>query len=98
MLRIRIGAERSQLCRRIRCTDHRERSSLVLSVERSELSRVIRGKATAGRILRIVKPEPKVKGIDGWQCYVRIKTEDLVEQDRLDANVAIVAMLADLDV
>ena len=98
MLRIRIGTERSQLCRRIGGTDHREGSSLVLSIERSELGRIVRGKATAGCILWIVKPEPEVKGIGRRKSYVRVEAEDLVEQDRLDANVAVIATPADFDV
>src|SRR5258707_619325 len=98
MLEIRIGTERSQLCRRIRRTDHRERSSLVLAIERSELSGIIRWKTAGSSILWTVKPEPKMKGVGRCQGYVRVEAKDLVEQDCLDANVAVIATLADLDV
>ena len=69
----------------------------MFSIERSELGRVVRRKAAGSGILWIVEPEPYMKGIGGWQGYVRIKAEDLVEQDRLDANVAVVGVLADLE-
>ena len=98
MLRIGVGTERSQLCRRIRCTHHCEGSSFVLSIEGSELGRIIRGEATAGRVVRIVEPEPEVKGVGRWKRYVRIKTEDLVEQNRFDTNVTVIVPLAYLDV
>jgi hypothetical protein len=50
------------------------------------------------RVLWIVKPEPKMKGVGRCQSYVRVEAEDLVEEDGLDANVAVIATLADLDV
>ena len=85
---IRIGAERSQLRCGIRRTNHREGARFVFAVERSELGRVIRGKAAVSSVMGIVEPEP----------HVRIEAEDLVEQDRLDANMAVVSLLADLDI
>ena len=65
----------------------------MLAVERSELSGVVGWKTAGSSILWIVKPEPKMKGIGGCQSYIWIKAEDLVEQDRFDANVAIIATL-----
>ncbi len=95
---IRIGAERSQLRCGIRRTDHRERSGFVFAVERSELGGVIRREPAVGGVLRIVEPKPYMKRVGWLQCYVRIEAEDLVEQDRLDANMAVVGLVADLDI
>ena len=95
---IRIGAERAQLCFLIRYTDHREGASLVFAVERSELGGIVRWKTAGSSVLRIVEPEPDVKGVRRWQGRVRIKAEDLVEQDRLDANMTVVSVISDLNV
>jgi hypothetical protein len=95
---IRIGAERAQLCFWIRCTDHREGASLVFAVEWSELGGVVRWETAGRSVLWIVEPEPYVKGVGRWQGRVRIKTEDLVEQDRLDANMAVVGVISNLNV
>jgi hypothetical protein len=95
---IRIGAEWAQLCFLIRCTYHREGASLVFAVERSEFGRVVRWKTAGGGVLWIVEPESYVKGVGRWQGRVRIKAEDLVEQDRLNANMAVVRVIANLNV
>ena len=70
----------------------------MLSVEWSELGRIIRRKTASGGVLWIVEPEAQMKRVGGGQSHIRIKAEDLVEQNRLDANVAFVAMFADLNV
>jgi hypothetical protein len=98
MRRVRIGAEWSQPRCLIRDTDHREGSRLVFAVERSELSGVVRWKTAGGSVLRIVDPKTYVEGVGGWQGCVRIEAEDLVEQDRLDANVPVVGLLSNLNV
>lgn len=98
MGRIRIGAEWSQLCLRIRHTDHREWPGVVLPVERSELGRIVRGETAPSSVLWIVEPETQVEGVGRWKCGIRIETEDLVQQDRLDPDMTVVAMLPDLDV
>jgi hypothetical protein len=95
---IRIGAERSQLRCGIGRADHREGSRIVFAVERSELGGVIRREPAVGGVLRIVEPKPYMKRVGWLQCYVRIEAEDLVEQDRLDANMAVVGLVADLDI
>ncbi len=70
----------------------------MFAVERSELGGVIRREPAAGGVLRIVEPKTYMKRVGRLQCYVRIEAEDLVEQDRLDANMAVVGLLADLDI
>src|ERR1700761_6353865 len=98
MGRIRIGAEGSQLCLRIRHTDHCERPGVVLPVERSEFGWIVRGETARSSVLRIVEPETHVEGVGRWKGGIRIETKDLVKQDRLDPDMTIVAMLPDLDV
>src|SRR5258708_17342654 len=70
----------------------------MFSVERSELARVVRRKAAGSSILWIVEPESYMASVGWRQCCVRIESEDLVEQDGLDTNVAVVSLLADLAV
>ena len=98
MLWIRIGAERSQLRFRIRRADHREGARFVFAVERSELGGVIRREPAVFSVFWIVEPKTYMKRVGWLQCYVRIEAEDLVEQDRLDANMAVVGLIADLDI
>src|SRR5580698_4895785 len=95
---IRIGAERAQLCFLIRHTDHREGASLVFAVERSEFGGVVRWKTAGSSVLWIVEPEPYVKCVGRWQGRVRIKAEYLVEQDRLDANMAVIRVISNLNI
>jgi hypothetical protein len=70
----------------------------VLSIEGSELGRIVGWEATSRRILRIVEPKSQVKGIGRFECRIRIEPENLIEQDGLDTNMAIVASPVDLDV
>src|ERR1051326_2193102 len=79
-----FGAKRSQLCLRIRHCDESYGSGAVLAIERGWVSN-IKYAAVSVRIVGIVKPESKVEGMDRLRiALVRIKTEDLIEQDRLD--------------
>ena len=70
----------------------------MLSIEGSELGRIVGWEAASCRILWVVEPKPEVKGICRLECSVRIETKNLVEQDGLDANVALICVLADFDV
>ena len=98
VLRVRVGAEGAQLRGRVGHADHCKGTRLVLSVERSEFGRIVRRKTAGGGILRIVEPEAQMKRVGGRQSCIRIKAEDLVEQNRLDADVTFVAVFADLNV
>ncbi|MFL6604751.1 MAG: hypothetical protein ACJ8R9_25925 [Steroidobacteraceae bacterium] len=49
-------------------------------------------------ILRIVEPESHVECVGRRQSNVRIEAEDLIEQNGLDTDAALVAALAQLDV
>src|SRR5690348_17274494 len=81
---VRVGAQRSELRLRIWDRDERDRPGVVLAVERCWVSDVKRA-AVSVRIVGIVEPESKVESVDRSRiALVRIKTEDLVEQDRLD--------------
>ena len=48
-----------------------------------------------GSIVRIVEPESHMKRVCGLQCRVRVKSEDLVEQDGFDSYMTIVFMFSD---
>ena len=70
----------------------------MLSVEGSELRRIVGWESTSCRILRIVEPESQVEGIRRFKCRIRIETKDLIEEDGLDTNMAVVRMFVDFDV
>ena len=70
----------------------------MLSIEGSELGRIVGWEATSFRILRIVEPKSQVKGIGRFECHIRIETKDLIEQNGLDANMALADSVVDLDV
>jgi len=50
----------------------------VLSIEGSELRRIVGWEATSCRILRIVEPESQVKGIGRFECYIWVESENLI--------------------
>jgi hypothetical protein len=56
---------------------------------------------TAGqsrRILGIVKPETHMECVRRSQAHVGVKTEDIIQKNRLDLNVAVIGFLANLDI
>jgi len=81
---VRVGAQGSELRLRVRHRDESYGPGVVLAVERCWMCDV-EYTAVNVRIVRIVEPEPKVEGVDRRGiALVRIKTEYLIEQDRLN--------------
>jgi hypothetical protein len=70
----------------------------MLAVERRGLGRV---EVTAGqsrRILGIVKPENQMESVCRSQAHVGVKTEDIVQKNRFDLDMAVIRLLANLDI
>src|SRR5262249_52506322 len=61
---------------------------------------ILRIESAAHCVLRVVEPEAHMKGIRWFQAYVDIRVEpkNLIQQDRLDANMSFVSALGNLDV
>ena len=70
----------------------------MFAIKRRELGRIVRWKSASRRIFWIVKPKANVERIRRRQGNIRIEAEYLVKKNRSDPNVAIVAVLSDLDI
>ena len=92
---VRISAQGSQPGVGIGDTDHRVRTSLVFTVERSGFSGV---EATRYGVLRIVEPEADMKSVGRGKGEIRVKPKDLVQEDSFDPHVAVIGLIADLDI
>src|SRR5262249_47627538 len=90
-----IGAEWSQAALGSRQTDHRERSSFMFAVEWRRLRYI---EAAGCSVLRVVEPESDVEGVGRSKSDVGIEAEDLIQKNRLDANVTVVIVLPDLNI
>jgi len=95
---VRVGAERSELGDRVGAANHGKGTGLVFAIEGRWVVRIEMARRKRGGILRIVEPEADMKRVRRRKFDVWIETEDLVEEDGLDANVAIIGALADFDV
>jgi len=95
---VRIRAEWTQSGLGVRNAEHGKRISLVLAVERSGLGRVEVTARQSCRILGIVKPEAPVEGVRRSQAHVGVKTEDIVQKNRFDLDMAVIGLLANLDI
>src|SRR5262249_41215372 len=89
-----ISAQRSQTGVHIGRADHRERTGMMLAIERCHLER----HAVAGGIFRVVEPEPHLERVRRVQAHVGVEAEDLIQQDGLDAYMAVVSVFTDLDI
>jgi hypothetical protein len=49
-----------------------------------------------GRILGIVKPEAQMEGVGRSQAHVGVKPEDVIQENRLDLDTAVISCFADL--
>jgi len=94
---VRVRAERAQtvLCWN---TDHGKRSGLMLAVERRGLGWVEVAAGQSRSIFGVVEPETQMESIRRSQAHVGIKTEDIIQKNRLDLNVAVIRVLANLDI
>ena len=70
----------------------------MLAVERRGLGRVEVTSGQGGGILRVIKPEPYMKGVRRSQTHVGVKTEDIVQKDGLDLDMSVIGLFADLDI
>ena len=94
----RVCAEWAQSGLGIRNTDHGKRSGLMLAVERRGLGRVEVATGQCRRILWIVKPETQMERVCRSQAHVGVKTEDIVQKNRFDLDMAIIRLLPNLDI
>jgi hypothetical protein len=70
----------------------------VLAIKRRGLGRI---EVTAGqgrRILGIVEPETQMERVCRSQAHVWVKTEDIVQKNRFDLDMAVIRLLANLDI
>ena len=84
---IRTGAQRSEVVLGVWNGDESHRSGSVFAVERSRFG-YVKHAAIHVRVIRIVEPESEMKRIDrAGIALIRIKTKDLIQQDRLDGGL-----------
>ena len=95
---IRTSTERAQTALGVRNAEHSERSRLMLAVEWRRLGRVEVAGGQSRRVLWIVEPEAQVKCVRRSQAHVGVKTEDIVQKNRLDLDVAFIRALANLNI
>src|SRR5690242_14230756 len=82
-----VGAQRPQVGGSVGHTDHGQGACVVLAVERSRLGDIERAAVYVG-IIGIVKPETYMEGINWVRiAEIRIKAEDLVQQNRFDGCI-----------
>jgi len=70
----------------------------MLAVKRRRLGRVEVTGGQSRRILGVVEPEAQVKSVRRSQSYVGVKTEDIIQKNRLDLDVAFIRTLANLNI
>ena len=70
----------------------------MLAVERRGLGRVEVATGQCRRILWIVKPETQMERVRRSQAHVGVKTEDIVQKNRFDLDMAIIRLLPNLDI
>jgi hypothetical protein len=95
---VRIRAERPKLCNWVDTADHRKGTGLVFAIEGRWFRRVELARRKSGGVLRIVEPETYIESVSRGQACVRVEAEDLVKEDRLNTDVAIVGVLSDFNV
>jgi hypothetical protein len=71
---IRAKAKRPKTSGRVGKTNHRDRSSMVFTIERREA-----GESACSGVIRVVEPETHVKSVGGCQGNGWIKPEDLID-------------------
>src|SRR5262249_58972966 len=64
-------------------TNQRQRTSLMLAIERRGIIHI---KAAGGSVVRIVEPETYMEGVGRLQIHVRVETENLIQQNSSDAD------------
>src|SRR5439155_7986093 len=69
-------------------------SCVVIGVERGGFRHI---EAAGCRVVRIVEPEADVEGVGRRELYIRVETEDLIDEDRADHCTAI-AEVIDLEI
>ena len=95
---VRVRAERAQTGLGVRNTEHGKRSGLMLAVEWRGLGRVDVASGQSRRILGIVEPETQMESVRRVQAHVGVKTEDIVQKNRLDLDMAVIRLFANLDI
>jgi hypothetical protein len=83
-----IGAQRSEVRCGVEPADHRQRTSVMLAVERREAS-----EPATGSVGGIVEPEPDIERVHGRDSPAGVESEDLVKQDRLDRDLALTVVI-----
>ena len=95
---VRVRAEWPQSGFGLRNTEHGKRSGLMLAVERRGLGRIEVAAGQSRCIQRIVKPEAQMERVRRSQAHVGIKTEDIVQKNRFDLDMAVIRLFANLDI
>ncbi len=70
----------------------------MLAIERRGLGRVEVAAGQSRCIKRVVKPEAEMERVCRSQAHVGIKTEDIVQKNRFDLDMAVIRLLANLDI
>jgi hypothetical protein len=77
---IRVETEGAQLGSRVGPANHRKRTRIVLSIERSSRAR----KVAVSNICGIIEPEADLEGINRRQSRSGIEAKYLIDQDSMD--------------
>lgn len=70
----------------------------MLAVERRGLGRVEVAAGQSCGIQGIVKPETHMERVRRSQMHVGVKTEDIVQEDRFDLDMAVIRLFANFDI
>ena len=70
----------------------------MLTIERRGLGWVEVASGQSRGIGGIVEPESEMERVGGRQTHVGVKTEDVIQKDRLNLDVAVIRLLSNLDI
>jgi len=95
---VRVRAEGAQSGLGVRNAEHGKWSSLMLAVERRGLGRIEVASGQSRSVLRIIEPKTQMERVRGSQAHIRVKAEDIIQENRFYLDMAVIGSVTNLDI